>query len=246
MAWTAKKSNTLARQNIDTLTALEKDRLKPNIVVEAYSDIPFYCIRVSNYGQTSAHNIRFKFTPDLTMLEGGENAFPKEKRTRPIGFIDTGIHCLAPKASISAIIGTFQRIQEYCPELVYRGTITYNDESGKPYTDTAVVDISLFNNILHVDRKTVHHVAKQLEDIKRSIDLIATGFHKPHILVQDVKEYRAEEEEFIRKSIEQNQQPIDSPPTKKASNRRRRRRHSDPRYVQQADGKIVASAPEGQ
>jgi hypothetical protein len=198
----AKRSNDLARRNIDTLTKLEKERLKPAIVAEILADIPFFTVRVSNKGQTTALDVRFELEPKLRMVLGGANAIPKEKAERPIGFMENGIASLPPGSTLSSLIGTFNRIKEVCPGLVFRGKVTYRDREGTRYEDEVVLDARHHEDSLHLDRKTIHDVAKRLEEIKREINHLATGFHKPHVLTQDIKEQRAEMEEFVRQAQE--------------------------------------------
>jgi hypothetical protein len=53
---------------------------------------------------------------------------------------------------------------------------------------------------MHLDRKTIHHVANGLEEIRREMNHMATGFYTPHILTQDMANYRAEQEEYLRQA----------------------------------------------
>jgi len=207
IALMAKRSNDLARKNLDTLTTLERERLKPAIMAEIYGEIPFFCVRVVNQGQTTALDVRFDLTPKLRVLLGGSNAIPKEKQERPIGFLENGMASLPPGGSVSTLIGTFDRLKEVCPQLIFRGKVTYRDRDGRLYEDAVVLDARHHEGSLHVDRKTIHDVAKRLEEIKQEIHHLASGFSKPHVLVQDIKEHREETEEFIRQSLAKRQEP---------------------------------------
>lgn len=198
IAYMAKRSNDLARSNIDTLTKLEKERLKPAIIPEILADFPFFSVRVVNQGQTTALEIRFELTPKLRIVLGGPNSNPKEKAERPIGFIENGIASLPPGSVLSSTIGTFDRIKEACPDLMYHGKVTYRDREGTRYEDEVLLDVRHYEGCLHVDRKSIHDVAKRLEEIKSEINHLATGFHKLHVLTQDIKEHRQERDEQIR------------------------------------------------
>lgn len=87
----------------------------------------------------------------------------------------------------------------------------------------------------------MHHVARQLEEIKSSINLIASGFYKPHILVQNINEHRAEIDQLIQEA--ELAKPLDASHASK-SKRKQRRHSAESRKVVQEDGKTVAITSE--
>ena len=202
IAMIASRSNRLAQENIKTLTQLEQERSRPIVVAELILDISFVSLRVRNVGQTSAYDIVFNLTPKLMVTLGGEQMVPSERTERPLSIIDKGIASLAPSSTAEAIIGPLSRLKEVYPALCFKGTVSYHGVFGKSYNDPITLDMSHADGALHMDRKTIHDVAKRLEEIKTEIHYIGSGFLKPQVLTQDVNDYRREQEEFIRQSIE--------------------------------------------
>ncbi|MDD5598708.1 MAG: hypothetical protein PHV82_12245 [Victivallaceae bacterium] len=185
IAFIAKRSNDLARKNIDTLTMLERERLKPAIMIEIYADIPYYCVRIVNCGQTTALDVSFDLKPKLCVLLGGANSVPRKEQELPIGFLDNGIVSLPPGGVVSTVIGTFVRIKDVYPDLIFRGRVTYKNRDNTQYNDDVVLDLRHYRDNLHVEHKTIHDVAKRLEEIKNEFNRFALGLSKPHVLVQD-------------------------------------------------------------
>lgn len=216
IALMAKHSNKLAQKNIDTLTKLEKERLKPAITAEILADYPFYNIHIVNQGQTTALDIKFEFTPKLCIFLGKSNS--EEKTEKPIGFIKNGIASLPPGGALSSIIGTYELVTEKCPDLIFHGKVTYRDREGTQYEDKISLDLHQFEGNYHKNSKSIHDVAILLKEIKTEINYLATGFHKPHILTQNIKEHRQENLELHReldKVIQNNQS---SPPANQEGN----------------------------
>lgn len=193
-------SNKLAQTNIQTLKHLEENRVRPFVLFEMYSEAPFICLRVSNRGHTSAHNISFAIDPSLKILMGGENAVPREKSERSIRFLENGIKFMAPGQIISTVIGSSARVKEVYPERLFQGTVSYSTPNGTKFQDEIVVDLRYLADSFHVSKKTIHEVGNELEEIKRILNLLATGFHKPFVITQDVEDRRADEKRYREQS----------------------------------------------
>jgi hypothetical protein len=65
-------------------------------------------------------------------------------------------------------------------------------------TQSNVVDARQYEGMIHVGRKTIHDIGKTLEELQKEVHLLATGFHKPHVLIQKIEDHRAKVEETIR------------------------------------------------
>lgn len=109
----ARRANRLALRNVETLTQLEEERLRPVVICELLTETPFVMLRIQNLGQTTAKDVTVSITPPLRRLFGGDNAQPKEKSEKTIGFLEHGFRSLAPRQQVSTIVGSFQR--HYCP-----------------------------------------------------------------------------------------------------------------------------------
>lgn len=209
----ARRSNALAQKNIETLTRLEEERLRPYVLLEIFFEMPWVCIKASNQGQTVAHDLSFEITPPLKVVLGGENSIPKDKTEKTIGFVQHGVKTLAPSQVISSLVGTLARVKEGCPALLFDARITYADARGKKYSDHCVLDLRYMSDAVYVSKKTVHDVAKELEGIKQQVNHIATGFSKPFVITQDAKDYQADLEALVRQAEERRAQETKPEPS---------------------------------
>lgn len=200
-----RRANALAQANLKTLAELEQEKSRPLVDVEIFGEVPFVSLRVTNRGLTPAYDVKITTMPQLRLLLGGENAISPERKEKQIGILEHGIGSLAPSSNATALIGTFARVKEVNPSLQFTGTVTYRSALGRSYEFPVNLDLRYMENTLHINRKTIHDVANELEEIRKEINHIGTGFHKPHVIVQDVKEKRTEDEEFVR-SIQEKQQ----------------------------------------
>ena len=197
------RANVISLKNVEALTSIEKERLRPLVEARLESDVPFIILRVSNQGQTPAYAISFDISPRLQLLLGGEGSYPSEKSEREIGIIEKGIGSLGGGACETAIVGTLSRIKEVFPEMRFTGTLRYRSGSGTEYATPIDLDVRYMEGSLHVRHKNLHDIANELENIRREIGHIGSGFHTLHVITQDVKKKREEDKEFIAKANKQ-------------------------------------------
>lgn len=196
LVYMAYKANTISEQNTRSLAKLEQERMRPLIEVRIESEPPFLILRVINQGQTPAYGIRIETTPHIMALRGGKGVYPQEKTQEPIGFIENETGALGAGCSVSTIMGSFSRVTEVYPEMRFVGSVKFRSFESGEYTSPIDLDLRYMKNALHVGRKTMHDVARELEGIRNEIRLLGNGFHKPHVLVQSVESRRAEEAAF--------------------------------------------------
>jgi hypothetical protein len=212
-AW---RSNKLAQKNIQVLSNLEIERTRPYVTFEFYQESPIVCFKLTNRGQTSALDVSITTNPRIRLLLGGAVSFPKEKTEKDLAIIEHGVSSLAPGQEISGFVGSFDRVRETNPTLIYECALKYRSSSGRNYEELIQVDLRYTQGLMHLDRKTIHHVAKELEEIRRELNHLATGFSKPHVLTQDVADHRAEQDEYIRQmEAERQKEKGDTPELKK-------------------------------
>ncbi len=195
------RANAISQRNVATLTELEQERSRPMVEVRIAGDVPFLSLIVTNQGQTAAYDVRLSTEPRLTLLLGGDNAIPTEKNERQVGIVEHGIGTLGAGASETALIGTFSRVREVYPGMTFAGNVTYRSFTGKTYDTPVKIDIRYMEGSLHVDRKTVHDVAKELEKIERVLSHLASGFHKPHVITEDIEHKRASDKVFVAEAL---------------------------------------------
>lgn len=197
IAWLTHRANALSAKGMTIAIRLEQERSKPIIVVDFVPDIPFFRLRVRNTGQTMAYSIQFAISPEPKLCLGGKKAVPQETSDRTIRFVHNGIASLAPGAELTSILGTLDRIEETHGVLSFAGTVRYTDANKNPYESPVDIDLRVYRDLLYSDRKGIDDVAKRLDDIYRELNHLATGFSKPHVLIEDIQEYRREQNEII-------------------------------------------------
>jgi ABC-type phosphate transport system ATPase subunit len=128
---------------------------------------------------------------------GGDGCYPQEKSEKNIGIIEHGMGSLGAGSSESAILGTFSRFEEAYPGMRFTGSVTFLSFTGIEYSSPIDLDLRYMKGALHVNHKTIHDVANRLEEIRREIGLLGSGFHKPHVITQSIEEKRAEDGAFV-------------------------------------------------
>ena len=125
------------------------------------------------------------------------------------------IPSLAPGRRIRTILDSaISRTQDEYPD-VYRVRIDYADDTGRrTFTDDQVIDLGLYWDTSEVRRKTVHHVAQQLEKIEREIRKWGATMPRGLLVVtpeeqrEALKEFRRQRAELMQERAE-NVEPTD-------------------------------------
>ena len=192
LVFCAYKSARAAVRNIELIKQNDDKRTLPYVVLEVVNDMPFYGVRMVNLGATAAHNVVVRAKPKIEMV------FPNYRK--PIKFLHEPVAYLAPSAHFETDIGSFRDIERENPSKIYTGTISFENDDGKRFEHEFVLDFTPYTDTVHKEEKTIHHVAKHLEELTREVRHIATGFHKPHILTEDFDSYQEKERKWIEEA----------------------------------------------
>ena len=176
LALCAAVSCFFACKSVKAMKEMERERVRPMVVLEFLQEIPFYGVRLRNTGLTAARDIAIHMTPKLERYFGNGN-------DRAIRFLDGKIEFLAPNASFQAILGTLPDIGNANKTLVFKGTIQYSDASGRRYEDAAVLDYSLFDGTGYASKKTLNDIASALGKISQAVDKLGNASRKLQVLV---------------------------------------------------------------
>lgn len=192
--------NKLNRKATETAVELERQRSRPVVILEFIRESVVWTLRVKNAGLSVARNITFSVSPEPKMCFGGENALPKDKSERRLPLFESGLPSLAPGGEITTALGTLARMKESLGGLRFHGNIAYTDEGGTAYASPVDIDLGVYESLTYLSRKGLHEIGTEIEKLQKEIHLFVSGFHKPKILIQDIKEYRQEQEEFIQQA----------------------------------------------
>ena len=113
-------------------------------------------------------------------------------------FLDKMLSVLVPQKAYACDIGSWDNLKKECPSLVYRCIVRYESEWGEKYESEYTLDYSVYEHLIHREERTLTDLTKKFEEFCREFHLLASGFHKPHVLTEDYDAY----EEKVRKAIE--------------------------------------------
>ena len=180
----------IALKSVKIMRQLDTKRSSPYVVIETTQSIPFYGVRIVNMGLTTARNITVETDPKIHIV------FPRYQK--PIGFLDSKLAVLVPQKEYACDIGSWDNIKKECPSMMYRCVVRYESEWGEKYESEYVLDYSIYEHLIHREERTLTDLTKKFEEFCREFHLLASGFHKPHVLTEDYDAY----EETVRKAIE--------------------------------------------
>ncbi len=193
-------ANRLNRKATETAVELERQRSRPVIIMEFQRDSIIWTLRIKNAGLSLAQNISFSITPEPKICFSKINAIQDEKTELRLPLFQNGMPSLAPDGEITTALGTLARMKESFGGLRFQGTIKYTDEGGTAYTSPVDIDLSVYESLTYVSRKGLHEIGNEIEKIQKELRLLAIGFHKPRVIIQNYKEYLQEQEEFLNQT----------------------------------------------
>jgi hypothetical protein len=198
LAYLGIKSNRIARDSIKNLQEMEKERFRPYVYCEFFFVDIFLNFAVINCGMTQARNIKLKFDSPLCRLKSHspEAVYQKEE----IAFLNRTIGSLSPGQKLDTLIGYFGDFRKEYPSCKITCTVSYESFLGTTYEETMILDVTYAESRVSIKRKTIEQVATSLEKIENIAHHIATGFHKPRVLIQGIEQWRQETNDFIAKN----------------------------------------------
>ena len=156
----------VAWRQLHLARADREDRTRPFVVIDFTfpEDSQLIYLAIRNVGATMARDVQFEFTPRL------ENSFTSNERLTPVGewsIFKEGIPTLAPGKEIRFLFDDW--IQRGDLRDRYDVTVRYSRDSKNHYSDLQVLDLGTYRHLLHVERKSIHHVHEQLKKIEKTL-----------------------------------------------------------------------------
>jgi len=178
-----------AKGQLDELRVSREDTTRPFVVVDLDARQTIAFIKVKNFGQSIAKNVRFKFAPALMSTFDGRKDEHGDYRLAEIDMFANGIPSLAPGKEHSTILDQVPlRIGAGLPNR-YEVAVTYAGPTGTTYTDRQTISLDTHIGLTRVERKDVHDIARYLEEINREIK--KWGAMGGGLRVANDEEYRA-------------------------------------------------------
>lgn len=146
---------------------------------------------IRNEGQGPARNIRFEFQGDPNYFEG---TVPLDQ----LPVIKNGLPYLGPSQTFRFLLGwLFGDSFTRAVEAPWTFHTTYENQAGKPKTDTYLVDFSQFSSLIVGRGSPLYKIEKHLDTLQRDVHQLSTGFNKIRVVTQTKEEARIEMEEFV-------------------------------------------------
>jgi len=195
--------------------ALERQRNRPVVSIDLQPDGPFLNLAVKNFGLTSAADVKIEVTPQIRAIHG-KRADKSWEESKPIPFLSNGIVMLPPGKEIKGLVGFRTHVRQHNPEMIFRGTISYSDAPGRTkYFESFVIDLSAEEGLAHLQTRTLHDIAKTLDEVRDALHNLGTGYTTPLVRIISEEEYEkkelALEEEALRQAGRQESGETDRP-----------------------------------
>ncbi len=138
---------------------------------------------IQNIGLGPAYNIKFEINPDFEYMKG--------KFLSELGFMKNGLKYLAPNQKLQFFL-TIENFEEKTKK-PFEIRVTYQNSIGKTYKDVYMIDFSQLIGLSQLGEPPLYKIAKNVEEIKKDIHHLSTGFHKIKVIMytkEDVEEER--------------------------------------------------------
>jgi hypothetical protein len=155
----------VAARQVKEARRLREAQAQPFVVVDLVVEEPRYqeiFVVISNIGGTMARNVHLKFDPELTSSLDSKGVTPP----RELKPLRDGIPSLPPGKEIRVMFDIFtQRDAARFPD-VYEVEISFDAPALKRnLKDHSVLDLGVYRNVLHGDRRDVHDVHERLKEL---------------------------------------------------------------------------------
>jgi len=144
---------------------------KVSVVVQPREEwIYFIDMIIQNVGLGPAYKIHFNITPNFE--------YAPEKFLSELGFVKSGLSYLAPSQKLRFFLTSMLENFEEKISKPFEVRITYQNTIGKKYKDVYKIDFSQFVGLSKLGEPALYKIAKNIEEIKRDINHLSTGFIK--------------------------------------------------------------------
>ncbi|NQD42479.1 hypothetical protein HP453_17290 [Glutamicibacter halophytocola] len=209
-AWGQIKEAEKTRQQV---ADIERDKAQPMVVAfMEMNDTKFFMeLVIKNFGQTPAYDVRF--TSDLPLQQASGGNMPERREV----LVPEVIPFLAPGQEWRTIWDApFIRSKDRTITDRHQATIRFKGLDDTHLTSSAILDWSIWKAVSYTDTYGIHHVAKELKELRSIVDRWTEQPNKSGIRVTvrngDAKDLR------IRKLREEEAQDREeNPPPKRAT-----------------------------
>lgn len=170
------RANHLTRKNIDLLTMLELERMRPQLYFDLFTDNFLLFARLKNYGATAAFDIEIQLEPKIEKKHSNEKEGLKLTSMK--------IAYLPPEKELEEFIDSFPQFALGRPDLKFNGRLKYRSaNSGKYYDEEISIDLSI-HQVPFVSKKVI---AEELVTIGNNLEKLVRVVKEHSVKVNDTK-----------------------------------------------------------
>lgn len=162
----AKRQWENAREQVEETRKAQQEAHRPYIVVTVEPSLVsqvLFDLVVMNIGQRPAVDVSVNLDPPPKRARevAGAELFKAKMLTEPIAMI-------APNQKMRAFYDSnLERKDRHDLPTSHTVSLSYRDTSGHEYTEDSLLDLEAMKGTMYTEVKTVHHLAKTLEDISK-------------------------------------------------------------------------------
>ena len=154
----------LTFRTLNEMQATRISQTRPHIIVDIDMKParPLFEIRIKNVGNGVGYNFTSKWTPELVTASGTN--FSEMELLKKIEYLPPN------KELISLFDSTITYFQTKPPlPRMYNVKVTYQDENDIKFTETFIINLSVYEGIHYTYEKTLKHVVAELEKINKNL-----------------------------------------------------------------------------
>ena len=190
-AWYAKRQWDVARNQIEESQRADREATRPYVIVTIEpgpTSRSFFDLSVKNIGRRPAFEVCISLEPAPVRakeVSGVEIANVK--------MLNEPIAMIAPGGEMRTFYDShIERANAKDLPTEHHVSLTYRDSSGHEYDEASLLDIDALKGTMYSDEKTIHHVAKNLEEVKKILKSAQVLARHGGLTVDAITESRAD------------------------------------------------------
>lgn len=203
-AWYAKGQWDASRRQIEEARRADREATRPYVIVTiepTTTSKHLFDLCVRNIGQRPALDVSIGLDPPPVRADetNGLEIAKVKMLNEPVAMVAPGQEMRAFYDSHLERAGV-----EGLPS-VHHVTLAYTDSSGHQFTEESVLDLDAMRGTMFTDEKTIHHVAKSLDEIKKVLKCSSALGRRGELTVDAITEPRPDRDARVeRENYERN------------------------------------------
>lgn len=189
--WYAKKQWATAREQAADARRAQLEASRPYVIVTVEPSPTtrhLFDLVVKNIGQRPAFSVSIKLNPAPVRAneKSGHEIAKAKMLNKPISMI-------APAQELRAYYDSHieREGREDVPSS-HQVTLTYQDSSEREYSEAGVLDLEAMSGVMYVEARTIHDIAKALDEIRKTLSRASLLNRKGSVQVDASIEWREE------------------------------------------------------